>query len=68
VVNDGIIENITKVIVDNVFQFEGLWNFDFVSRFINFGADGVSIFHGPKTDVTTQKTWQFNFFKTSFGV
>jgi hypothetical protein len=55
VVNGGIIENITKVIVDNVLQFESLWNFDFVSRLINFGANGVSAFQGPKIDVTTQK-------------
>jgi hypothetical protein len=43
-VNGGITNNFKKVIVDNVFQYGGLLESDFVSKLISFGADGISIF------------------------
>jgi hypothetical protein len=53
-VNGGIVNNLTKVIVDNVLQYGGLSKSDLVSKFISFGVDGVSIFQGAKISVTTQ--------------
>ncbi len=43
-VNGGTIDNLTKVIVDNVLQYEGLSKFDLVSKLIRFGANGVLVF------------------------
>jgi hypothetical protein len=43
-VNGGIVNNLTKFIVDNVLQYGGLSKFDLVSKLISFGVDGVSIF------------------------
>jgi hypothetical protein len=43
-VNGGTIDNLTKVIVDNVLQYEGLSKFDLVSKLIGFGANGVLVF------------------------
>jgi hypothetical protein len=45
--------------VDNAFQYEGLLKFDLVSKFINFGANGISIFQGAKNGVTTQLKEKF---------
>jgi hypothetical protein len=42
-VNVGIVDNLTKVIVDNVFQYQGLSKFDLVSKLISFGLDEISI-------------------------
>jgi hypothetical protein len=53
-VNGGIVNNLTKVIVDNVLQYGGLSKSDLVSKFISFGVDGTSIFQGAKIGVTTQ--------------
>ncbi len=43
-VNCGTTDNLTKVIVDNVLQYGGLSKFDFVSKLISFGANGVLVF------------------------
>jgi len=43
-VNGGTIDNLTKVIMDNVLQYEGLSKFDLVSKLISFGAHGVLVF------------------------
>jgi hypothetical protein len=43
-VNGGTIDNLTKVIMDNVLQYGGLSKFDFVSKLISFGANGVLVF------------------------
>jgi hypothetical protein len=52
-VNGGIVNNLTKVIVDSVLQYGGLSKFDLVSKLINFGANGISVFQGAKNGVTT---------------
>ncbi len=43
-VNGGTTNNLTKVIVDNVLQYERLSKFDLVSKLISFGANGVLVF------------------------
>jgi len=43
-VNGGTTNNFTKVIVDNVLQYERLSKFDLVSKLISFGANGVLVF------------------------
>jgi hypothetical protein len=53
-VNGGIADNLTNIIVDNVLQYGGLSKFDLVSKFISCGVDGVSIFQGAKIGVTIQ--------------
>jgi len=55
VVNGGTINNLTKVIVDNVLQCEGLSKSNLVSKLISFGANGISIFQGAKNGVITQE-------------
>ncbi len=52
-VNGGIVNNLTKVIVDNVLQYGGLSKFDLASKLISFATDGVVIFQGAKSGVTT---------------
>jgi hypothetical protein len=47
-VNGGTIDNLTEVIMDNVFQYGGLSKFDLVSKLISFGANGVLVFEGVK--------------------
>jgi hypothetical protein len=47
-VDGGTINNLTKVIVDNVFQYGGLSKFDLVSKLISFGANGVLVFYDVK--------------------
>jgi hypothetical protein len=58
-VNGGIVNNLTKVIVDSVLQYGGLSKFDLASKLINFGANGVSIFQGAKSGVITQLRKKF---------
>ncbi len=58
-VNGGITYNLTYVIEDNVLQYEGLLEFNLVSKLICFGANGVSVFQGAKSDVTTQVMEKF---------
>jgi hypothetical protein len=59
-VNGGITNNFKKVIVDNVFQYRGLLEFDLVSKLISFGANGILIFQGVKSGVTTQLKEKFS--------
>ncbi len=58
-VNGGTIDKFTKVIVGSVLQYGGLLEFDLASKFINFGANGVLIFQGVKSGVTTQLKEKF---------
>jgi hypothetical protein len=44
VVNDVTIDNCTKVIVGNMFQFGGFSKFKFASKFISFGVHGILFF------------------------
>jgi hypothetical protein len=34
--------------MSNVHHYKGYSNFDLLSKFINFGVDGVTIIHGAK--------------------
>jgi hypothetical protein len=45
--------------VDSVFQYGGLLEFDLVLKLISFGANGISIFKGVKSGVTTQLREKF---------
>jgi hypothetical protein len=43
-VNGGIVNNLTKVTMENVLQYGRLSKFDLASKLISFGSNGVSIF------------------------
>jgi len=58
-VNGGTTNNLTKVIVESVFQNGGLKKSNLVSKLISFGPNGVSIFQGEKSGVTTQLREKF---------
>jgi hypothetical protein len=58
-VNGGTTNNLTKVIMESVLQNGGLYKFNLVSKLISFGANGVSIFQGGKSGVTTQLKEKF---------
>jgi hypothetical protein len=50
----AIANNITKVIVGNLLQYGGLFKTNSVSKLISFGANGVLVLQGVKTNVVTQ--------------
>ncbi len=58
-VNGGIVNNLTKVIMENVLQYGGLSKSNLASKLISFGVDGVSVFYGAKNGVTTQLKEKF---------
>jgi hypothetical protein len=48
------VDNLTKVIVDSVLTYGGLWEFDLASKLVCFGIDGVMTLQGWKFGVTVQ--------------
>jgi hypothetical protein len=54
VVNSGITDNLTKVIMHSVPQYGGLLESNPVLKLVSFGANGVLVFQGAESGVTTQ--------------
>jgi hypothetical protein len=52
VIRGGIATNLRRMIVANMLQIELLFESNLASKFINFGANGVSIFQGVKIGLT----------------
>jgi hypothetical protein len=52
VINGSIATNLTRMIVANMLQIELLFKSNLASKFINFGANGVSVCQGVKMGLT----------------
>jgi hypothetical protein len=54
VVDGSTTDNLTSFISQSLVEYEGLNEADIANKLICFGVDGVMIFHGVKSGVTTQ--------------
>jgi hypothetical protein len=54
VVDGSTINNLTSLIIQSLVENGGLSEGDIAKKLIYFGLDGVTIFHGVKSGVTTQ--------------
>jgi len=46
------VDNLMKVIVESLFIYSGILEFNLASKLVCFGVDGVTTFQGSKIDVT----------------